>query len=130
MQDHGLRYNMVMLIEFFRWWYGPGWLEAWHKAFTGVTSTQRAFSVGVLLTTLFSPWKQIVSLPGRSLEEKFRAMVDNLLSRIIGFFARLCALFMAVVLMLLAGIVGVAMAVSWPLLPLVVAYFLFRSLAG
>jgi hypothetical protein len=91
---------------------------------------ERAFSTGVLLRTLFSPWKQIVTLPGRSIGEKFRAAVDNLISRTIGFFVRLLALLAASILMVVAGAIGIVTALVWPLFPIALPYLLYRSIRG
>jgi hypothetical protein len=108
---------MLMLLEFFFWWYGPGWKQAWKQCFLWVKNVQLAFSVDVLLKTLFSPWKRIVALPGRSIDEKFKGMIDNLVSRVIGFIVRLIALVAAVVMIIITAIAGLVMAVLWPLLP-------------
>lgn len=121
---------MVMVFEFLRWWYGPGWVDAWRKAGFLVVGIERAFSITILLKTLFLPWKQIVSLPGRSIEEKIKAGIDNLISRMVGFFARLTALLAALVLGALCAVVGFLAAVLWPLLPLVFIYLVFRSFVG
>jgi len=75
------------------------------------------FSVDVLIKTLFSPWKRIISLPGRSLDEKFRAAIDNLVSRVIGFMVRILVLIAAVIIMIVTLAVGVALAILWPLIP-------------
>lgn len=69
-------------------------------------------------------------MPGRSLDEKFRGLVDNLVSRTIGFFVRLSTLIIALLAMLFAGIAGLALAVSWPLVPLAIIYLLLRSISG
>lgn len=119
-----------MLFEFLRWWYGPGWADAWKRAGFLVVGTERAFSTKVLLKTLFSPWKQIVFLPGRSLDEKFRAAIDNLISRTVGFFARLTALTAALVLGILSAILGFASAIAWPFLPPAFIYLIFRGITG
>lgn len=95
-----------------------------------VKKVQLTFAVPVLARTLFSPWRQIVTIPGRSLDEKFRAGIDNLVSRAVGFIARLIVLISALVLMLLAAIYGLALAVAWPFLPLAILYTLYRSLKG
>ena len=125
-----MRYNGVMLFEFFAWWYGRGWLEAWRTARRWVVRVQMEFSAPVLLRTLFSPWKQIVTLPGHSPGDKLRAMLDNLVSRCIGFIVRFLALISALVMMILAGLAGLVVAVAWPVVPLAAVYLLFRSLAG
>lgn len=108
-----------MLFEFFAWWYGPGWLGAFSGAFNWVKAVQAAFSIDVLLKTLFSPWKRIVALPGRSLDAKFQAAIDNLISRVIGFFVRIIVLFTALIIISLAALGGLILAIIWPLLPLV-----------
>lgn len=125
-----MRYNMVMLFELLRWWYGPGWEEAWRRAGKIALDMEKAFSVGVLVRTLFSPWKQIVSVPGRSVGERFQALVDNVVSRAVGFFVRLLALLAALIMTFLAAVFGLAAAVSWPLIPALAVYFLIRGIAG
>lgn len=91
---------------------------------------ERSFSIGILIGTLFSPWKQIISLPGKSLDAKFRALVDNFVSRIIGFFVRFIVLLAALFLTAVTGIFGFISAVTWPLLPIGALYFLIRGLIG
>lgn len=119
-----------MLFEFFAWWYGPGWLSAWKNSLTWVKKVQMAFSIDVLLRTLFSPWKRIVVTGGRSIDEKFRAAMDNLVSRVIGFFVRLIILFTAVVLIGVTAIGGILLAVVWPLLPLLGLGLIFWGILG
>jgi hypothetical protein len=123
-------YNKVMFLEFLVWWYGPGWLKAWKAAGRWINRVQLQFSIPELIRNLFSPWKQIVSLPGRSIDEKFHAMIDNLFSRAVGFVVRIIVLFIACILIVLAAVVGVALAILWPLLPAVIAYCVYRSLVG
>jgi hypothetical protein len=123
-------YNRVMLFEFFGWWYGQGWIESWKRAQHWVDLVRLQFSIPVLLRTLFSPWRQIVSLPGRSLEERFRSALDNLVSRFIGFLVRLLVLFTALLLMVVVGLIGLVIAIIWPLIPLAFAYGVFRSITG
>ena len=119
-----------MLIEFFTWWYGEGWLEAWRGVPRWIYKIRRTFSVPILLRTLFSPWRQIVSLAGRSLDEKLRAALDNLISRTIGFFVRLGTLIAAAVLTAMAAVAALALAASWPFIPVAILYCLYRSIAG
>ena len=119
-----------MLFEFFAWWYGPGWLGAFRGAFDWVRAVQAAFSIDILLKTLFSPWKRIVVIGGRSLDAKFHAAIDNLISRVIGFFVRLIVLFAAVIIISLAAIAGLVLAVLWPLLPLISVGLIIWGLIG
>lgn len=119
-----------MLFEFVAWWYGRGWLDAVRTARGWVARVQAEFSAGLLLKTLFSPWKQIVSLPGRSLGEKFNAMIDNLISRVVGFGVRLFALLAAAALMVLAVMAGIIFIIFWPLMPVAIFYGLYKGIIG
>ncbi len=107
----------MMTLEFFRWWYSRGWSLA-VKRFEGkLRGIEQAFSVGILLRTLFSPWRRIITYPGGSLSEHFKAMLDNLVSRFVGLFVRLSVLFAAGIITLLFCIAAFIAVVLWPLLP-------------
>lgn len=119
-----------MFFELFKWWYGSGWLEAWRGFPRTVKRVGLEFSIPVLLRNLFAPWKQIVALPGRSIDEKFRAMIDNLVSRTIGFFVRFLTLIAATIVISLSAFFSLIAALAWPLLPLGAVYFLVRAITG
>jgi hypothetical protein len=121
---------VLVLIEFFTWWFGRGYGELIHYCLNLIKKVQRSFSIPVLLSTLFDPWRRIVTLPGRSLDEKMRALLDNLVSRTVGFFVRIFSLITAVVLTILAVIISAVMAVLWPLIPALVTYCLVRGILG
>lgn len=119
-----------MFLEFFKWWYDSGWRGAWRGAGKRINKVQESFAIPVLLKSLFAPWKRIVSNPGRSLDDKFRASIDNLVSRTVGFFVRLGTLIVATIIIILSGILGFVGAILWPILPLIFVYFLFRTIIG
>jgi len=79
-----------------------------------------AFSVRQLLRTLFAPWRRIITYPGASLEDRFRAWGDNLFSRVIGLVVRLFVLFAAAVTLALVALLNAAELVIWPLLPVAI----------
>jgi hypothetical protein len=110
----------MLFIEFFQWWYGSGWAQAAKGAVSLIRKVELSFSIGVLLRTLFSPWKMIVTNPGRSLDAKMRAMIDNLISRTVGFFVRIFSLLAAIVMMSIAAVIGLVVAVTWPLIPVLI----------
>jgi hypothetical protein len=58
--------------------------------------------------------------PGRSLDAKMRAMIDNLISRTVGFFVRIFSLLAAIVMMSIAAVIGLVVAVTWPLIPVLI----------
>jgi len=117
----------MLFLEFFQWWYGIGWLEAGKGALGLVKKVQLSFSIPVLLRTLFAPWKMIISPPGRSLDDKMRTLLDNLISRTVGFFVRIFSLVAAVMLIALAAIVGGVVALAWPLIPVLVIVSLIKG---
>jgi|SRR5581483_4126318 len=119
-----------MLIALIRWWYGRGMIDVWRSIGRHINHLQLSFAIPVLLRSLVSPWRQIVAVPGRSMDEKLRAVGDNLISRTIGFFIRLGTLIMAFILIVLSSIFGLLAAISWPLLPLGLLYCLVRTVLG
>jgi hypothetical protein len=116
---------MHMLIAFFSWWYGRGWQQVAGSFRPRTQAVSDSFSVNQLLKTLFSPWRRIITPPGRSLEDKMRAMVDNMFSRVIGFFVRLLVLVGAVVTLLVVAIFTVVETFAWPLIPLAIPILIF-----
>lgn len=119
-----------MLLEFFIWWYSKGWSEAAHRSQAQVKNTLRGFSISKILRTLFAPWRQIISLPGRSIDDKMRSLIDNLVSRTVGFFVRVFTLIAALVLTAFIATWGLALTICWPLIPIAIIYCLFRGIAG
>lgn len=107
----------MLIMSWLWWWYGRGWADtatAWRSRLRRIYLD---FSVPLLATTLFAPWRRIVSGGGGSLEQRFRAGVDNLVSRVVGFFVRVLALAAALVLITLGAVFGAALLVAWPFVP-------------
>jgi len=57
-------------------------------------------------------------------------MMDNLVSRSIGFAIRFVVIIAALVTTMVAMAVGIVMAALWPFLPLLIFYFAFRGIVG
>ncbi len=122
---------MVMLVrEFFTWWYTRGWAQVVHDLRRRTGTTLQMFSVPGLVRTLFAPWRRIVTNPGASLEAKMRAMGDNLISRGVGFAVRFFTLIAAGVTLAVVIVSGVLLIIVWPLLPVGVPAALILGLLG
>lgn len=119
----------MLAIELFRWWYSAGWQQLLRAISRQLTGLAEAFSVGTLLRTLFAPWRRIISYAGAGLDAKFRAMLDNLISRAVGFVVRLLVLMTVAVLLILTVALGLAALVIWPLVPLLAVLALIKGLA-
>jgi hypothetical protein len=108
----------MYLLGLFTWWYGAGWVGALKSSGRRLRSLANTFSIGILLRTLFAPWRRIVTYPGASLDAKLRAMGDNLVSRCIGFTVRFFVLLAAGVAFVVLAAVSLVEIVAWPLVPL------------
>lgn len=108
------------------WWYGAGWREQFALVGRRVSKVGKAFSGGTLLRTLFSPWKQLVSATERdaSIQDKFRAFVDNIVSRFVGFMVRIITLLAACVTIVGVVIVNLIIVILWPLVPILPVIFM------
>jgi len=120
--------TLMMIFELFRWWYGQGWRLAVTQSIGRLDALMEEFSVGALLRTLFAPWRRIVTYPGAGLDAHLQAMLDNLVSRCIGFTVRITVLFTVAVLAVLIFVVGILQIVIWPLLPIGIFVSLARGI--
>lgn len=102
------------------WWYTRGWASAAHHLRGLIRNTLELFSVSILVRTLFKPWRQIITFTGAntSIKMKARAVLDNLVSRAVGFTVRIGTILIAILLVVMQLIIGVAALVLWPAVPL------------
>lgn len=119
-----------MFLEFLFWWYGEGWASITKHVGHRVVAVWHLFSVVILIQTLFSPWKRIISPPAKSFDQIIRAMVDNTFSRAIGFCVRSFVLVSVTVFTAIAAVVGFLMVTVWPLLPAGIVYCVVRSVTS
>jgi hypothetical protein len=108
----------MFALELVAWWYGAGWRGAVAHAKLRLAHISDMFSVPILLRTLFAPWRRIITYPGKSINDKFKAISDNAVSRLVGFLVRLMALLAAGVLLISYLLIGLVIIVLWPLVPL------------
>ena len=77
------------------------------------------FSLDLLLRTLFSPFRQISAGSVRGpIGVQLRALVDNLISRIIGGIVRTIVIVIGSVTLLLSCTLGLLRIIAWPFIPL------------
>lgn len=110
----------MLALSFFSWWYGSGWRQVFQNFGPRLKRIAGEFSVGQLFRTLFAPWRRIITYPGAGLAERFHAVVDNLISRVVGFFVRLFVLIAAAVVMAAVAILTILEIAIWPLLPIAI----------
>lgn len=86
----------------------------------GVLRTADFFSIGLLVRTLFDPFRQISAGQVRAqapLAVKMQAFFDRLFSRVVGAVVRLLVLFAGLVVISLRAVWAVGSIVVWALLP-------------
>ncbi len=118
----------MLVMVFFHWWYGAGWRDTVGRIGRLITEVYFNFSVPILLKTLFAPWRRIISPAGTNLQQKLRALVDNAVSRAVGFTMRLILLITAASLMLGAILIGGLLIATWPLVPLLGPFLIVAGL--
>lgn len=107
----------MLIVGFFAWWYGRGFLELFSYIGTLLSSVWQKFSVTTLLKTLFAPWRRITAGGGRTMQDRSQALLDNLISRLVGFTIRFFVIIAALFSMLVLLIVGLILIIGWPLAP-------------
>lgn len=111
---------MPMLMSLFSWWYGDGWKQIIGHLKIRTMKVLDSLSVIQLVKTLFSPWKRIVTDPGRSLEGRLKAAVDNGFSRVVGFVVRLFVLLASGLFIFGIFLLSLIEILGWPMIPLAV----------
>lgn len=121
----------MIVLAIFSWWYSEGWARSVRQAGDRVEGVLDFFSVGVLLKTLFAPFRQISAGQVRGpAEAQFRAFLDRTFSRFIGAFMRGMMIIAGFLTAVFVGVVGLVQIVVWPLVPLLPLFGLLAALAG
>ena len=121
----------MFLVGILSWWYGDGWRQRFALIKARLARTGDYFSIELLLSTLFSPFRQIstgsVSGP---LAVQMRAVFDRLLSRLIGALVRTAVLIVGVFVIGAQIVTGVIILALWALIPLFPVIGLIASVVG
>lgn len=121
----------MLFIGIFSWWYGLGWLQLMQRAIGKVGAVLEFFSVGTLLKTLFSPYRQIsVGQVQGPLGVKLRAWFDLQISRFIGAIVRLGVIIFGLVTTVLTLIAAIILMIAWPILPILPIIALATVIGG
>jgi hypothetical protein len=80
--------------------------------------------VPLLLGTLFSPWRRIITPAQGDLMERLRSILDNLISRLVGFAVRIITLVTASIICIWWILVALTQLIVWPFVPIAGIYFI------
>lgn len=118
-------YNMNMLaLSFVSWWYTKGLSKRVDKLEDGFRRNLDYFSFGLLLKTLFAPFRQIDAgkLTNAPVDVKMHKFFDRLVSRFVGAFMRILVILAGIVVMVFQTIfyaITVMLHLVLPVLPVV-----------
>jgi len=112
----------------FAWWYGRGLTRLFQFLGALFSYTANLFSIKSLLKTLFSPWKKMVGERQKGIEGLKLWLLDNFVSRTVGFVVRVMMIIFCLISILLYGIFAIVAIGFWLLMPGVILgafFFLF-----
>jgi hypothetical protein len=110
----------MFLVGLLSWWYGDGFFTRLQFIKDRLARTSDFFSIFVLVKTLFAPYKQISA--GQNIdtsETKLQIFADKMISRFIGFFARIFLIVAGCIVLIFQVIFGLLVMICWVILPLV-----------
>lgn len=121
----------MVLVGIFRWWYGSGLIHHVKLSYVGILRVADFFSIGLLLKTLFNPFKQIsANGRGNSLPEQLSAFFDRLFSRCVGGVIRFLTIIIAIFAIASRAILMAVSLVLWTIMPLTPAFGVVLWLSG
>lgn len=109
----------MFLVGMISWWYNPGLRGQFGRIRDRLLATIHFFSIGQLLATLFSPFRQISAGKTQgSVAIQIRAFFDQTISRVIGAIVRLFTILAGIIVLLLQMVGEVLIVLVWLTLPL------------
>lgn len=114
----------MLALAFLHWWYFRGWFSAYNSLGARLKRTYYGLSVPLLIGTLFSPWRRIITPSQGDLMDKLRSILDNLISRLVGFAVRVITLVTASIISIWWILLAIAQLIVWPFIPIAGIYFI------
>lgn len=119
----------MLFVDFMSWWYADGFKGFLKRLGLQLAKITDFFSVGLLVKTLFTPFRLIDSYSsgGQSLDDKVRAGIDKIIARLIGGLIRTTVLVFAVIVIFTTIVIDLIKIILWlsaPSLPIIGAVLL------
>ena len=113
----------MFIVGILSWWYGPGWRERASRLSERLKASMDYFSIDLLLRTFFAPFRQIAAGKVEGpLGVQMRALLDRIISRIIGAMIRFVMIIVGSLAIGFHGVLGGVVLIFWafvPLLPII-----------
>ena len=107
----------MVITSLLSWWYVEGWREQLARIKWAFIRMADRFSIGLLIKTLFAPFRQISADEQARGNNLATVITDKLVSRLIGCFMRTIMIIVGTITLILLAIVSVIRMLMWPLLP-------------
>jgi len=118
-------------VGIFKWWYGAGWISRIQMFKDRLDVSADFFSIGLLLKTLFAPFRQIsAEKVDGSIEDKMRAFFDRMISRTVGSVVRIVMMLIGLSAMLIQILFSGIVLVFWLLMPVLPIVGLILAVIG
>lgn len=119
----------MLFVDFMSWWYADGFKGFLKRLGLQLAKITDFFSVGLLVKTLFTPFRLIDSYSsgGQSLDDKVRAGIDKIIARLIGGLIRSTVLGFAIIVIFTTIVIDLIKIILWlsaPSLPIIGAALL------
>lgn len=120
----------MLALAFFQWWYTRGWVEAFKHLKSKLKFLSEFFSLGLLVRTLFKPWRQLnwQVMSDAAAGQRMKVWLDNLVSRFVGLGVRSLTLLFALISFVVVGVFSLALLIIWPALPLLIFVLIAKGL--
>jgi len=120
----------IFVKDYFFWHYFTAFREGLIIWKNSLWFLSQFFSLGLLLRTLFSPWKRMREYYSRGFDPKqyFEVLIINLIMLFIGFLIRIVTIFAGLLVELTAVIAGTFAFIIWLFLPLVIILCFTRGI--
>lgn len=109
----------MFLADILHWWYGAGWISRIQSLKERLALMVDFFSIELLLSTLFSPYRQIsASTINGSIPEVLRSYIDKLISCAIGAIVRSFMIIVGLIAICVCLITNLLMLGVWLIFPI------------
>ena len=108
------------MVGLLSWWYGDGFFARIQSIKVRLEKVFDFFSILILIKTLFAPYKQISAGGNVDKSETWLQIIaDKLISRFIGFFARIFLIIAGMIVIIFQLIFSVIVIIFWLILPII-----------
>lgn len=120
----------MLFTGMIEWWYINGWKMFLHGLANNLKNAADFFSIRLLVRNMFAPFRQISAegTDSSAMDARMAAFFDRLLSRVIGAIVRFFLLIIGTVLIIMEAVVGIVLAIAWPLAPLLIVLCVLLSI--